>query len=361
MQKSIEKTKERAVGLDVLRIMLALLIFAYHSNMHFDCHYGILEHFVRYGAIAMTAFFILSGYALNFGYKEFSNLSSYKGFLLKRFVGIFPIYYFVIICGLLIFGRYSLKDILFLMPFEILGLQAAFSSVKDLANNGGIWFISCLTICYMVYPFLQWIFKWMTNKQRTITIAIFAFILVLAPLTQNNFDLISIYDNPLFRLLEFSIGILLAKIDSDVSHEHLYFRIISNKMTLLVVCVTLVIGVSAFDIYMQSIGRYRDYMLCNIVCLPCFILMFPALAVLKCRCLANSMIFLYCCKLSYAFFLAQEFTWPISYKVLVLANNNSNVMHILVSFLCCTLIAIVLHEFVEKISSKYLTKKLFAK
>ena len=36
--------------------------------MHFGCHYGIFEGFISMGAIAMTGFYILSGFALYYTY-----------------------------------------------------------------------------------------------------------------------------------------------------------------------------------------------------------------------------------------------------------------------------------------------------
>ena len=65
--------------------------------MHFECEYGVFNRFISMGAIAMTAFFMLSGYSLHLAYKEknATKLSSYKKYLFKRFAGIFPLYYFV--------------------------------------------------------------------------------------------------------------------------------------------------------------------------------------------------------------------------------------------------------------------------
>ena len=64
MEKDIVSTKMRIIGLDVFRIFLTMLVFAFHSNIHFQCHYGILDNFVSMGAIAMTGFFMLSGFSM---------------------------------------------------------------------------------------------------------------------------------------------------------------------------------------------------------------------------------------------------------------------------------------------------------
>ena len=63
--QSISSSSHRAIGLDLMRISLALLIFAFHSRIHvLQCNYGLLNGFIDMGAIAMTGFFLLSGYAL---------------------------------------------------------------------------------------------------------------------------------------------------------------------------------------------------------------------------------------------------------------------------------------------------------
>ena len=52
----------RAVGLDLMRISMALLVFMFHSRCHvLHCSYGFLNLFVDMGAVAMTGFFLLSG------------------------------------------------------------------------------------------------------------------------------------------------------------------------------------------------------------------------------------------------------------------------------------------------------------
>lgn len=57
--------KERLIGLDVLRILSALVIFAFHSISHIGANYGQLNGFFSMGAIFMTAFFMLSGLSLS--------------------------------------------------------------------------------------------------------------------------------------------------------------------------------------------------------------------------------------------------------------------------------------------------------
>lgn len=67
-----KSTNQRIIGLDVLRILLAFLIYLFHSRIHLLCDYGIFNDFVVSGSIAMSAFFMLSGYSLQLTYGKIS-------------------------------------------------------------------------------------------------------------------------------------------------------------------------------------------------------------------------------------------------------------------------------------------------
>ena len=92
-----DTSKDRLLGLDIYRILAALFIFLFHSNMHIGCSYGFLSGFVSMGAIYMTAFFLLSGFSLFLVWnkKDLNNIDTIKGFYLKRGIGILPLYYTV--------------------------------------------------------------------------------------------------------------------------------------------------------------------------------------------------------------------------------------------------------------------------
>lgn len=92
--------KERLIVLDILRIFLVLIVFLFHSNIHLDCEYSFLTPFISMGAIAMTGFFLLSGFSLfyiNNENSDFNDSLSIKSFYRKRLLGIFPIYWFIVI------------------------------------------------------------------------------------------------------------------------------------------------------------------------------------------------------------------------------------------------------------------------
>ncbi len=90
---------KRLVGLDLFRIVSASIILAFHSNIHFGCTYGMLNEFIKNGAVMMTGFFMMSGFALYYVYsdKNMNQISVVAQFYIKRLAGIIPSYYFTII------------------------------------------------------------------------------------------------------------------------------------------------------------------------------------------------------------------------------------------------------------------------
>lgn len=356
MNKTTTASRDRNVGLDLFRISLALLIFMFHSNMHFKCNYGILEHFVRYGAIAMTAFFMLSGYALSLSNKDvLTDIESFRNYLLKRFVSVYPLYYFVAFVFVVLMGSESFQALAILFPFEMLGLQSCFSTLTPISHNGGTWFVSCLTICYLLYPFLQWIIARLKIKGKVILGGAFLFLLLIAPLVQRHFLLASIYDNPFFRVMEFSLGIIVASVNNDMLERKIpYF--ISSKVVLVASILLLFSGVSVVS---SLLTGPRDYMLMNWVALPCFILIFLILGNVRFDTVADNRLVTSLSALSYAFFLSQFFVWSLSYHIInSWIGINTNIMRIIVSFTICVGISIFLHECVEKTSSRFLRAKL---
>ena len=209
--------KSRLYGLDILRIISGLFVCAFHTNIHLGAQYGILNDFVRMGAVFMTLFFILSGYSLfisNSG-KSFLSENTYFIYLKKRFISIVPMYYFtgvlyVIFESVENRGGGVLLQTILLFPIEALGIQSVFESLFSYTHNGGTWFISCILICYLIYPALQELLIRIQDKTKIIILIFIVFVLLYSPIVVWYFDLSPIYSNPFFRLLEFFIGVIIA-------------------------------------------------------------------------------------------------------------------------------------------------------
>lgn len=95
-------------------------------------------------------------------------LANIKLFYKKRYITILPIYYLVGTLYIIFFwgGTESLLENVILMPIEILGLQSVFTSIFSVSHNGGTWFVSCILLCYLIYPFAQEIIKQISLKSK---------------------------------------------------------------------------------------------------------------------------------------------------------------------------------------------------
>ena len=52
----IKIMKRRYVGIDILRIVSVIVVFAFHANMHVGVSWGGLNAFISHGHVFMTAF-----------------------------------------------------------------------------------------------------------------------------------------------------------------------------------------------------------------------------------------------------------------------------------------------------------------
>lgn len=335
---------DRVVGLDVMRVSMALVIFMFHSMIHFNCHYSFLNDFVSVGAIVMTGFFMLSGYSLRLVYGEY-NLMDKKNlrlFYLKRIWGILPIYYARGIIHTLFFSNETLLDNVVLFPIETLGIQSTFSSLFNVSHNGGTWFISCLLIAYLLYPFLQSVVRQLTNRQKILLLFLLIFIDLWASVVKNWFHTATLYDNPFFRVMELASGLIIADLNLTTKEGNI-IRYLRSPITMMISVLILIVGVS----FVHRLTGTSDYMLLNWIVYPCFAVVFFSLGYIKCPLLEKSHALAYFSKISYPFFLVQFFAWRIGAKFIGVIGFDSNMMRIVVSLTLASLLAIVFYEVVQ--------------
>lgn len=343
--------KKRMVGLDYFRITAALVTFLFHSVLHLGCNYGIMQEFLSMGAVVMTGFFILSGFSLFCVYKELRlmEINNWKVYIKKRAIGIFPAYLVAGFAFMICIGSESILQNIVLLPVEVLGIQACFSSLFPISHNGGTWFISCLLICYLVFPYILEMVKQINIKMKICLILFASAILLYSPIVVYYFGLNWTYTNPYFRGLEFLIGVVLASMMEDLLECKVIKKYLFSVIAIVMEAIIMVIGVS---IAVKLDISFGNYMLYSWICLPLFILMIPALAQLDIK---QGKIVAYASAISYDFFLVQFFVWPIVRKLKELVSMN-NVVTIIVSLMICIGLSIVTHEVIEKPS-----KRLFRK
>ena len=345
-----KKISQRMAGLDLFRVVAAIMVLLFHIHIHHDCSFGALTGFVSMGAIFMSGFFMLSGFVLFRTYQEqmLVQMTSLKKFYLKRLIGILPLYFFVSIIYVLAFGTESVSQNLVLLPIEMLGLQSVFSTLFLVSHNDGTWFISCLLLAYLFFPLMQEVVKQWGTRAKLVAIGLCIFVLFWSPLVVHSFGTESIYSNPFFRGLEFFIGVVLASLPVNA-------RWVVTWKAFIAEAVLLIVGVSVAVKLNIFVGNYILY---DWIAVPLFACMALTLAGLKSPRLQNSKTLRYASAASYAFFLAQTFNTQMERFLFAQLGVQDNTLKIIVSLALVSVMAVVLHEFVEKPSAKVLKSRV---
>lgn len=251
-------------------------------------------------------------------------------------------------------GNYSILKNLLILPVELTMLQSVFDGSFSVLHNGGTWFISCLFICYLIYPYL---FKIITqNKKIRVKIMILIYLISsYAFLVQWGFKFGSIYGNPFFRFLEFFIGMITASLCMDrINEEIKQIKLIFVFIVFFILVTVITIGVHWFHIY--EVGAY------NFIAIPVFGMILYLLARIEYKYPLKHFLrgISVLSENTYAFFLAQFFTWQ---PIKIIDNNTDffiegrNLKLFLCSLVICCSVTIFLHYGIEKRMKKILTKR----
>lgn len=353
---------ERMLGVDLIRLFSVFMIFLFHSNIHVcKITYGVFTPFISMGAITMTTFYMISGFALYHVYRkqDYSSVSEIKKFYLKRIIGIIPVYYAVcVLFDIYQYRRTPITQLIARLPMDSLGIQSWFTGTFEYGHVAVTWFISCIMLSYFLFPFLVMIIRQLSIKEKIYLYVIITLVVIYAPFAQHALALSSIYSNPLFRLLEFILGMLLYAIilDKDLKYDSVIGKlrcwpVIALEFIIWIVGVTLVIKLGVFS---------EDCLLYNWLNIPIYTLMFISLSGKNIsKNLEKIRAIPFLAKISYTFFLAQLFLWSPVKILLQLSGMDSNSARFILSFALCTMIAIFLHKVIEVPCKRILTKKIF--
>lgn len=218
------------------------------------------------GYIGVSFFFILSGFVLTYAYKERMGEGSIskKDFYVARFARIYPLHLLTFLLALIIAFVISAPFTWDMMVLNLLLLQ---SWVPDpayyFAFNGPSWSISDEAFFYLIFPFLLYFITRMYPRWRWV---LFVSILVLygailvGCMHMGTTDDVVFYVNPLFRLVDFMIGMGLYFLwsHSSLSKQHSDIYTWKNTWLELGVLGLLVIAIwLSYDV--PQILRYAIY------------------------------------------------------------------------------------------------------
>ena len=355
-KRGADGMNKRYIGLDLFRVIAAIIVCMFHTWYHLGASYGILTGVVAMGPVFMTAFFMLSGFCIYLNYSgcEMMKKDNLFGFYKKRILALLPLFVFVSAVDMIFVSRYDIKKTLLLLPTSIFCISTNFSSLFTYVE----WFVPCIMMCYLIYPLLQEIVTQLTAKAKTALGLVLAFILFLSPFLEHEFQLAGLYDNTFIRILEFSLGVLAAAWKEKLDTVSWVKKLCFNKLF-----VTAVFGGLAFVLwfgYNRQIAP-SQYILYDWAAVPCFTVILISLSNIRFNWLEKSSLFRIFVENSYAFYLAQCFSSTISKAVIAYYGVSHNGVILLIGWICCLILTVLLHYLVEKPAKHLLMGKGFPK
>lgn len=208
-------TESRLFSLDFLRAISVILIIVFHFNQQLGFHLIVsngvfVQNFKNdnIGSIGISLFIMLSGASLMLRYRE---KFSWKDYLFKRFLSIFPTFwvgYIIIFVVLFIINtglHTNANPWTFLLT--VIGMDGFLYYKIPNYYLVGEWFVGFILIMYVLFPFLR---IGLLKRPLLTIITIFGGYIIAVTNYTTVFN-IDIIHNPLTRLPEFLLGMLLVR------------------------------------------------------------------------------------------------------------------------------------------------------
>ena len=308
---------------------------------------------------------MLSGFSLYYvaAIKEQQTINSIGIFLKKRIIGIYPLYFitYVLFVVMTYVGVHFLHiqtedyvevlDQIIAAPVELSLLQSIYTGSFSFLHNGGTWFLSAILICYLIYPYIEYV---VNNNNKRINSILFIILYLVSGYSWffiNRFNFPSIYTNPLLCFCEFTIGCLVCK--SVISKQPISSNKIIQLYKVLVILLYLILIVTiTFGVY--YIGMNTEAY--NFIAIIIFTLILYCSSIIDLSKNNNKdtyvqRIVIIFSENTYAFYLAQFFVWhPIKFllqKKHDLFCNYELICKVFISFALCTVISLCFHYLFE--------------
>lgn len=343
-----------------LRFVFALMIFLYHLGGLF---YGYNQEFLsempakylsfKNGYLGVSFFFILSGFILAFNYKDklLTKTISYKKFILARIFRIYPLHFitFLYVFVLTIFGGF------FNFKFWIevitnLFLIQSFVPSKDifLAFNGVSWSISNEMFFYLMFPVLILVVSKNKKVFKIVTITLFIIMLIIGGLFDEHWFY---YINPLFRIFDFIIGLLIYELYTMLK-KHTYKIKISSFLEVISILIFFV-----FCYFSQHIDQKFKWSIFFWFPMSLIILVFAFQKGKISNFLSNKSL-LILGEISFAFYMVHQLVIQLlgllNYKFHFFENGY---LLILTAFVSSLVLSYLVHFYFERPLNYYLRKK----
>lgn len=214
----MDNSTKEILPLTSVRFITALYVFLFHLQIYWHIGKpGSWAGFLAKGSCGMSTFFILSGFVL--GYRFNQGITNIKKYAFQRFSRIYPVYFVAALVTLpwlfISLAPYESHFLglrtIFVVFSNIFMLQAWMPQLFSFWNDGGSWSLSVEMFFYALFPFLVNYFKSLSNKnlyQLLFFSYLFSALPGLSGLLFNQNDTITFYSVPIYRVSEFTIGLI---------------------------------------------------------------------------------------------------------------------------------------------------------
>ena len=203
-----------------LRFFFALIVFLSHIKFIPESEvflYQIFNLLFRQGAIGVSFFFILSGFVLALNYKNRIKEKevSFKEFWIARVARIYPLYLITLLFSVPLSFQLNINSLSFWIQGLIANIFLVQSFIPHIdvyyGPNGPGWSISNELFFYLLFPFLIVI---LSRYSKAISWGLILLLLIPLGVYLSPDDLheFLFYINPIARLADFFIGILLFRL-----------------------------------------------------------------------------------------------------------------------------------------------------
>lgn len=196
-------------SLQSLRFVFAIMIFLHHYSVNGE---GL---FYAGGTCGVSFFMILSGFVMSAGYsdKVMEGLNK-KDFILKRLIRLYPLHFLCLFSFLILhIAHISIKSYILLIPNALLVQSWIPIKTVYFSGNAVSWCLADMIFFYIMFPLLaKWIYR--NELKRCVCLSVFLlfFYVVIMLLLPDKYCHPLLYISPIFRLLDFFIGMLTYKI-----------------------------------------------------------------------------------------------------------------------------------------------------
>ena len=245
-----------------LRFLFAFIVFLSHldylpkEEIFFN---QIYKSIFKHGSLGVSFFFILSGFILSYNYKNkiLSKEVTFKDFWIARIARIYPLHLFTLFLSLPIFFTEAFNGtLLWVSSFlsNLLLLQSYIPNEKIYFGfNAVSWSISNELFYYMAFPFLISVF-YKYSKTIFLSLLLLLVIPIGIYLSPTNVEVFVFGINPLLRITDFIIGILLFRIYENKIFEGWFKK---NSTASLLEIITIGIFIVFFSFRNEVPGGYR--------------------------------------------------------------------------------------------------------